>query len=167
MSDQNPTPDPQPGAQPTPPNPYASTQPAPPLTAEQDKLWASLAHFGGALAIFAGFSGYAGLLAVLPALLIFLILGKRGALTKQESKEALNFQITIVGAMIVWAILSAILLGVLWIALPWAGYLVVAGVFGLVGWALVVVDVVFSIIGGVKVNGGGSYRYPFALRLVK
>ena len=30
-----------------------------------------------------------------------------------------------------------------------------------------VATVIFSILGGVKVNGGGSYRYPFAIRLIK
>jgi uncharacterized Tic20 family protein len=27
--------------------------------------------------------------------------------------------------------------------------------------------VIFSILGGVKVNGGGSYRYPVSIRLIK
>src|SRR5690554_2398240 len=59
----------------------AAPQPAGPLTAAEDKQWASFAHFGGVL----GF---------LPSLIIFLVFKDRGTLTKQESKEALNWQIT-------------------------------------------------------------------------
>jgi uncharacterized Tic20 family protein len=42
-----------------------------------------------------------------------------------------------------------------------------AVILGLVSLAIIVLDVIFSIIGGVKVQGGGSYRYPFAIRLIK
>ncbi|HEU4849772.1 MAG TPA: DUF4870 domain-containing protein, partial [Terrimesophilobacter sp.] len=61
--------------------PAAAPQPAAPLTAAEDKQWASFAHFGG-------------ILWLLPSLIIFLVFKDRGALTKQESKEALNWQIT-------------------------------------------------------------------------
>ena len=40
-------------------------------------------------------------------------------------------------------------------------------IFTLLSWALYILNVVFSILGFVKVNNGGSYRYPFALRLIK
>ena len=46
--------------------------------------------------------------------------------------------------------------------------------FGLLGLLLTLVEfaiyillVVFSIVAAVRVNNGGSYRYPFALRLIK
>jgi len=29
------------------------------------------------------------------------------------------------------------------------------------------VNAILSILGGIKVNGGGSYRYPFAFRFIK
>ena len=49
-----------------------------PLTASEDRQWATLAHFGG-------------ILGCVPSLLIYLIFRDRGPFTAQESKEALNF----------------------------------------------------------------------------
>ena len=48
-----------------------------PLTANEDRQWATLAHFGG-------------ILGCVPSLLIYLIFKDRGPFTAQESKEALN-----------------------------------------------------------------------------
>jgi uncharacterized Tic20 family protein len=128
--------------EPTPP--AAQPQPAAPLTAAEDKQWASFAHFGG-------------ILWILPSLIIFLVFKDRGALTKQESKEALNWQITWIGADIISWIIG--------IATIWFG---IGFIFlTVIPWILYIINVVFSIMGGVKVNGGGSYRYPVALRLIK
>jgi uncharacterized Tic20 family protein len=66
-----------------------------------------------------------------------------------ESKEALNFQITIlIGYVICW-ILTFILIGALLWFLVW------------------IVNLVFCILAAVAVSSKGSYRYPFALRLIK
>ncbi len=135
------TPTPQPAAQPV---------PAAPLSPADDKQWASFAHFGGVLGI-------------LPSLIIFLVFKDRGTLTKQESKEALNWQITFTAGVIVLSILNAIVSVILWSAGLWA-------ISGIVGWLIFaawVLNIVFSIMGGVKVQQGGAYRYPFAVRLVK
>ena len=105
----------------------------------------------------------------LPSLLIFLILGPRSARVREESKEALHFVIT---AAIAWIALYivGIVLGVLIRATP-SGIDLVFGLLGfLVGvayFAVWVVLVVFSIIAATRVNAGGSYRYPFSLRLIK
>ncbi|MCU1437102.1 MAG: hypothetical protein JWP66_189 [Naasia sp.] len=128
-----------------PQQPYAAA-PAAPLTPVEDKQWASFAHFGGIL----GF---------LPPLVIWLIFKDRGQLTRQEGREALNFQITLaiahVANFVIGLILSAITLG-FWFIIQ-----------TLITWAIVIVGIVFAIIAGVRVNAGGTYRYPFALRLVK
>jgi len=125
----------------------ATPAPAAPLSEADDKLWAGLSHLGG---IILGF---------LAPLLIWIILKDRGARTAVESKEALNFQITVVIGQIALFILNAILTAV------------TLGLWTLIGWifpvALWVVALIFSIIGFQKVNAGGSYRYPFALRLIK
>jgi uncharacterized Tic20 family protein len=132
------------------PAPAAAPQPAQPLSESDDKLWASLAHFGG-------------LLYILPSLLIFLILRDRGPKVRVESKEALNWQITfLIGEVILW-ILSAILTAALFLT-PAYGVAVFIGFLPLLWW---IVNAILSILGGIKVNGGGSYRYPFALRLIK
>jgi hypothetical protein len=133
----------------TDPTPAPAAQPAPaaPLSESDDKLWASLAHFGGVLFI-------------LPSLLIFLILKGRGPKVTTESKEALNWQITFLIIWIVWLIIS----GILSVALILTPVFWVPSLLNFVIWA---VNAVLSIIGGIKVQQGGSYRYPFALRLVK
>jgi len=66
-----------------------------------------------------------------------------------QSKEALNFQITLLMGYVVGIILSVILIGALLNFLLW------------------VVCIIFSIIAALAVNKGETYRYPFAIRLVK
>jgi uncharacterized protein len=132
--------------------PVQPAQPAPaaPLNEAEDKQWASFAHFGG-------------ILGPLPALIIWLVFKDRGAKTRVEGKEALNWQITF---FIGWVVLF-ILVSILTTALALSGAFALLGIVGFLPWLWWIVNVVFSILGGVKVNGGGSYRYPFALRLIK
>jgi len=132
------------------------TYSAPPLSPADENLWSTLAHIGNVI----GF---------LPSLLILLILGPRSPRVRQESREALNLVLT---ALIAWVALwvVGIVLGTIGHALPSP----VGLLFGLLGllvglaefvvWVLVVV---FSIVAAVRVNSGASYRYPFALRLIK
>ena len=136
----------------TDPTPAPAAQPAPaaPLSAADDKLWASLAHLGG-------------IVYILPSLLIYLILKDRGAKVRVEAKEALNWQITFVIVEVVLWILSGIL-SVALLFTPVYGIALFVYWLPLLWW---VVNVIFSILGFVKVNGGGSYRYPFALRFIK
>jgi len=127
----------------TDPSQPAQPQPAAPLTEAEDKQWASFAHLGGIL----GF---------LPALIIWLIFKDRGPKTNVEAKEALNFQITVtigyIACIILGTVLSIVLIGFL---------------FYLIQFAIWVAAIILSIIAFTKVNAGGSYRYPFALRLIK
>ena len=88
------------------------------------------------------------------ALIIWLInkdAQPRKAFVIDQSREALNFQITLTIAFVAAFILTVISFGILFF-LP-----------GLVGIA----GLVFSIIAAVKANNGEAYRYPFALRLIK
>ena len=132
----------------TDPNPQpAAPEPAAPLTASDDKLWASLAHFGG-------------LLWILPSLIIFLVLKDRGARTRVEAKEALNWQITFLIVWIVWLIIAGILpIPFLLIGVGW--------LITLIGFLIWAANAAFSIIGGIKVQQGGSYRYPVSFRFIK
>lgn len=133
----------QPYGQQPPSQPYAQQAPSGPLPPDQDKQWASFAHFGGVI----GF---------VPALVIWLIFKDRGPRTNAEGKEALNWQITFTIAMVAAWILTLVL-----------GWIPVIGLLiGLLPVALWVVNIVFSILGGVRVNAGGSYRYPVTLRLI-
>ena len=79
----------------------------------------------------------------------------------QESKEALNWTINVTGIIIVVNILSAIL-GLI----PFIG-LILGLLLTLIWVAVLIVNLVFAIIGGVRVNGGGTYRYPFNYRWIK
>ena len=128
----------------------AAPAPAAPLTPAEDKQWASFAHFGG-------------LLGILPSLIIYLVFKDRGTLTRQEAKEALNWQITFTLGIIVLEILSAIFAAIAFAS----GAYFLASLGGWLIFLLYIANLIFSIMGGVKVNGGGAYRYPFALRLVK
>lgn len=136
-------------------DPYPAT-PAQPLAPSDEKLWSTLAHVGNIV----GF---------LPSLLIFLILGPRSVRVKQESREALNFVITVVIAIIALSIVNSII-GALAANLPSAIALVfvlIGFVVGLVIFAVYVLAIVFSIVAAVRVNAGGTYRYPYSLRLIK
>lgn len=128
----------------SPPPPAAS--PGAPLTAEQDRLWASYAHLGG-------------ILWFLPSLIIWLVYKDRGPLTAQEAREALNWQITWMVAWVASQIL-AIVTGPFFL-----GGLLLFGL--LLPWALYIVNLVFSILGFVRVNSGGAYRYPLNFRFIK
>ena len=134
-------------------SPYSA--PAP-LSASDERLWASLAHFGNIL----GF---------LPSLLIFLILGPRSTLVKEQSREALNFVITAAIAFAVVYVVGLVVGGIAGAAPNAVAVLfaLISLLIGLVGFAVWVTYVVFSIIAGVRVNGGGVFRYPFSLRLVR
>ena len=118
----------------------AAPQPAAPLTEAEDKQWASFAHFGN-------------IILLIPALIIYLVFKDRGPKVAVEGKEALNWTINVTGAWIILAILSVI---------PFIGL-----IFSLLLFALAIVNIIFAILGGVKVNGGGSYRYPVNIRWIK
>ncbi|MBE7566197.1 DUF4870 domain-containing protein [Acidithiobacillus thiooxidans] len=85
----------------------------------------------------------------LPALIVYLI--KKDGDNQwliTESKEALNFQITILLAYIVASVLSALLIGIF--------------IFPLV----FLFNLVFCIIAALKSSRGEGYRYPLTLRLL-
>jgi uncharacterized Tic20 family protein len=118
-----------------PPPPPTSAGPVP----SDQRTMALVAHL---LGIFTGFIG---------ALIIWLI--NKDDTSKpfviDQSKEALNFQITIAIAYIVSSILVVVLIGTLMLAAVW------------------VANLVLCIMAGVKANNGEAYRYPFTLRLIK
>ncbi|MBJ2119844.1 DUF4870 domain-containing protein [Arthrobacter sp. MSA 4-2] len=108
-----------------------------PLTAPQDRQFATLAHFGGIL----GF---------VPSLVIYLIFKDRGPFTAQESKEALNFTLppTLL-AFVAWLLSLMPVLG---------------GVFAVVNALIWVGIAVCSVAAGIQVNRGRPYRYALNLR---
>ena len=121
--------------------PPESAVPNPPVAggSTEDRNLAMLTHLSG---IILGF--------IVP--LIMWLVNKDNAAKSYlttEAKEALNFQLTIlIGYVICW-VLSFILIGVFLLPLLW------------------ILNLVFCILAAVAVNSKGSYRYPFALRLIK
>jgi uncharacterized Tic20 family protein len=113
---------------------------APPLTASEDRQWATLAHFGGIL----GF---------VPSLLIYLVFKDRGPFTAQESKEALNFTLPPTIAAIVMNLLGYI---------PFVG-----SVFSVLATLVWIALTVYSVTAGIQVNRGQPYVYRYNLRLIK
>ena len=105
------------------------------ISSDQRTL-AMLAHL---LGIFTGPLG---------ALAIWLIKREEGGFVENQSKEALNFQITVFLLYVLSGILVLVLIGF---------------VLGMAVW---IADLLFSILGAVKASSGQRYRYPFALRLV-
>ena len=97
----------------------------------------------------ASFAHLGGIIGILPSLIIWLVFKDRGRFTNEEAKEALNFQITILFVYIVGYILSLVIIG----------FLVVL--------AASVVSIIFSIMGFLASKDGKSYRYPFAIRIIK
>ncbi|MDQ0028297.1 DUF4870 domain-containing protein [Arthrobacter bambusae] len=111
-----------------------------PLTASEDRQWATLAHFGG-------------ILGCVPSLLIYLIFRERGPFTAQESKEALNFTLP--------PTIAAVLANIL-VMLP-----VVGNLFAVLATAIWVAVTCFSVSAGIRVNHGQPHRYRFNLRWIK
>jgi uncharacterized Tic20 family protein len=113
---------------------------------DDDKLWAAFAHLGGVVSI-------------LPALLIFLAYKDSTRFATSQAKEALNFQVTLVGTYLA-TIVGGLLLGA--VPLDPVDWVHVA-----LGAALAIVSIVFSILGFRSASRGVAYRYPICLRLIR
>lgn len=124
-----------------------------PATREECQ-WALFAHLGGLLGTALGF-GSSGFIA---PLVIWLIKKDQSRFIEDQSKEALNFNISILLAALVLAtvggILSVVTLGL--------GVLLVIPA----GLALGAYAIAMPIVAAMKVNAGERYRYPLTLRLI-
>jgi uncharacterized Tic20 family protein len=98
---------------------------------------AMLAHL---LGIFTGVVG---------ALVLWLVKKEDGGFVADQAREALNFQITLAIAFIASIALKIILIGALFIPI------------------LFIANFVLSLVAAIAASKGKSYRYPFALRLVR
>jgi uncharacterized Tic20 family protein len=127
-------------------------QPAPsaPFTEAEDKQYATLATF-------------LNILGLIPALIFYFGFKDRGPRIGEQSKENLNWTINI-AVIVVAAYILAIIFGFI----PFVG-LILAPLLFLVAGAAGVVNLIFSIIGGVKLSNNEvqTYRYPFAVRVIK
>ena len=101
-----------------------------------DKNIATVTHLGGTVFSF------------IPALIVWILKKEDSAYIADQAKEALNFQITVLIAQFVAAILAWVLIGFILIPIIW------------------ILNVVFCIIAAIASSKGKTYRYPLCLRLI-
>ena len=123
---------------PSPPPSPPPYEPTGPVVNTDDKNIAMLTHLSGII------------FSIIVPLIVWLVHKDRADKTYlvTEAKEALNFQITVlIGYVICW-VLAFVIIGAFLTPLLW------------------LFNLVFCIIAAVKTSSNGSYRYPFALRLI-
>lgn len=117
-----------------------------PLPSKDERMWAMLIHLSGIVGGFLAAALIPGNL-LLP-LILWLIKREGAPFIEDQGKEAVNFQITITIAAVVFGILTFVCIG-----------------FPLL-IALAVYAMVVEIIAGVKANEGVRYRYPLTIRFI-
>lgn len=120
----------------------AQSMPAASPSAEE-RQWAMFAHLSALVGFLIPFGS------ILGPLIIWQIKKAEMPFVDDQGKESLNFQITVVIAVLACLLLSVILIGFL--LLPIVG----------------IAALVLTIMAGIKANNGETYRYPFTLRLIK
>jgi uncharacterized Tic20 family protein len=84
-----------------------------------------------------------------PPLIIYLIKKDESQYVAAHAKESLNFQITIMLAVIASIVLMIVLIGILLL------------------WVVGIASMVLVIIATIKASENKLYRYPFTIRLIK
>lgn len=83
-----------------------------------------------------------------PALVVWVLKKDDSAYLADQSREALNFQITVLMAQFVAGLLAIILIGFVLMGIIW------------------LLNIIFCILAAVATSKGETYRYPFCLRLL-
>jgi len=120
-----------------------SAQLPPVTTTQEERYWSIGAHLATLI------SGWIPLAGIIGPLIVWLVKKQESAFIERQSREALNFQISVAIYLIISTILMIVLIG--WVT------------FGIVA----VLNIVFSIIAAIKVSEGKPYQYPFTIRLIK
>lgn len=136
----------------TPEPPVAPLPPSSPTPAPNEKdvrMWNMLCHLSALSGLIVPFGN------ILGPLLIWQIKKNEIPSVEVHGKAALNFQITVLIAVVAGAVvafaLSFFCIG--WLLFP------VVMLIGLAG-------LVFSVIAGIKANEGKDYEYPYSLKLI-
>ena len=111
---------------------------------KQARTWAMFAHLSS-------FLGYTciPLASIIAPLIIWQIKKDDMPFASDQSKECLNFQISMLIYIIISGILTLILIGF--------AFLVI----------LYVMNIILTIIAAIKANEGVTYRYPLTMRFIK
>jgi uncharacterized Tic20 family protein len=115
-----------------------------PLSPSDERTWALVAHLGPPVLSLLSF----GVLGFLTPLLVWLFLRDRSGYVRDQAKESLNFQITlligyVIGWITVFMLIGFVILFAVWVA-----------------------SIVFGIIAAVAVNRHEAYRYPVNIRFI-
>jgi uncharacterized protein len=137
---------------PPPPPPVAERAPGP-LSPQDERTWAMLAHLSVLANLVTGFLG------PVAALVIYLIYKDRSRYVAYHSLQSFVFQLVFWvggGALIgiIWAVtglLSAVIVGLLCIPFAILGTIIFA--------AMPVIAVIYGIIGGIQTSAGQDFRY--------
>jgi uncharacterized Tic20 family protein len=122
----------------------------PPLPTLEERRWAAAAHAGGPVGLLLSL----GLLGFVAPLVVWVAKKEESPFVADQAREALNFQITLLGVHVAGWAFALLTLGL--------GLLVVLPVFVLL-W---LVELVLGAVGAIRANDGERYRYPFTLRFV-
>jgi hypothetical protein len=128
----------------------------PPLSGvtTQERQWAIFAHLSALISIWVGWIG-----CFLGPLIVWQIKKNEMPYVDQQGREALNFQLNMLGWIVVLAIVSVP------VALVTFG---LALVILVPLWAaLGIYHIVMPIVAAVSCNSGEAYRYPYVIRIVK
>jgi uncharacterized protein len=130
--------------------PPQSPPPAMPGNESQARTWNMFCH----LSALAGYVIPFG--TVIGPLLVWQIKKNEFPSVDEHGKAALNFQLTVLIALVVSGA-AAVLLSFVCI-----GFILIPVVIG-----IALCGLIFAIIAGIKANNGEAYRYPWSLTLIK
>ena len=113
------------------------------IPSKDERLWGMLCHL-------LSFSGYLiPFGSVLGPLIIWMIKKDDMPFVNDQGKESLNFQLTMLIAVIISAILCLVLIGFLMLGV------------------VLIFQLVVVIMASIKANDGIKYRYPYTIRFIK
>ena len=110
---------------------------------KDERMWGMLCH----LIAFSGYIIPFG--SVLGPLIIWLIKKDEMPFVDDQGKESLNFQLTMMIAVIISLILVFVFIGFLLLGI------------------IIIYQIVVIIIASIKANDGVKYRYPYTIRFIK
>uniref|UniRef100_A0A7C4LPE4 DUF4870 domain-containing protein n=1 Tax=Schlesneria paludicola TaxID=360056 RepID=A0A7C4LPE4_9PLAN len=108
---------------------------------KEERLWAVLCHLSTFISIFF-------LANIVVPLIIWMLKRDQSEFIRDQGKEVLNFQISILLYLVISAALTVVLIGIPLLL------------------AVVVFHIVMSIIGAIKAYDGVAYRYPLTIRFL-
>ena len=110
---------------------------------KEERQWAAFAHLAGLFMLIIPPLG-----GILGPMIIWIMKKDDMPFVREQGREAINFQITMLLAMLVSGALILVLVGLVLLPL------------------VILTDLVLIIVATLSASDGGAYRYPFSLRLI-